>query len=212
LHGFQKAKQNLEQYPTDAVATADLLFHIVFEQRDIESNIVVDLGCGPGNLGIAAALLSQCHVIAVDMDPDTLQILQENLKELEIQDRFTILNADLRDNDTTTKILQVLSKFQNSGKIVCISNPPFGVHQKGIDVRFLEVALSFADILYSVHLAGPKNEQFLEQKISQMGGIITHRSRLNLMVKESLAHHRRHIKPVETIVYRIMRNREFKKN
>ena len=43
---FTHPKVAYEQYVTDAIATADLLFHIAFEQQDLIGNIVIDLGCG----------------------------------------------------------------------------------------------------------------------------------------------------------------------
>lgn len=221
LQGFERPQLQLEQYITDAVATADLLYHIAFEQQDLMGNLIVDLGCGSGNLGIAAALLGAVHVVAVDIDTEVLKILDQNLHHLELENKFTVIQADIRTIDISsqihkifnTQILNQVSDLKNpqissnladsSSNIVTISNPPFGVHQKGIDVKFLQAALSFSDIIYSIHLSNPMSREYLTQKIHQFGGQITEMATLYLMIKESYAHHKRHIKKIATDVYRI---------
>jgi predicted RNA methylase len=224
LQGFSNPQLHLEQYITDAVATADLLYHIAFEQQDLMGNLIVDLGCGSGNLSIAAALLGAIHVVAVDIDTEILKILNQNLHQLELENQFTVIQADIRTIDIssqihdifTTQILTQSSNLRNpqivtnpvdfSSKIVTISNPPFGVHQKGIDVKFLRTALSFSDIVYSIHLSNEKSREYLTQKIHQFGGQITEMATLYLMIKESYAHHKRHIKKIAADVYRITKN------
>ena len=221
LQDFSSPQLHLEQYITDAVATADLLYHIAFEQQDLMGNLIVDFGCGSGNLSIAAALLGAVHVVAVDIDTGALKILDQNLHQLELENQFTVIQADIRTMDISSQIhdifnAQILNQVSNlknpqiitnpvdfSSKIVTISNPPFGVHQKGIDVKFLQTALSFSDIVYSIHLSNEKSREYLTQKIHQFGGQITEMATLYLMVKESYAHHKQHIKKIATDVYRI---------
>ena len=48
---------------------------------DIEGRAVLDLGCGPGVLSIAAALAGAGAVLGVDVDPDALETAAANVRE-----------------------------------------------------------------------------------------------------------------------------------
>ena len=82
---------------TDAIATADLMFHIAFEQHDLEGNLLVDMGCGPGNLSISAVLLGADRVIAVDIDKDAIQCLLDNIQNLQIDKKIIPINDDIKE-------------------------------------------------------------------------------------------------------------------
>jgi len=207
LSGFEVPKLEFEQYITDAVATADLIYHIAFEQNDLQQNLIVDLGCGPGNLTIAALLCDATHVIAIDIDSDVLEVLNHNLDNLELKNNVTVLNSDIRTDDFSQKIQIIIEEYKKSHpeclRIITISNPPFGVHQKGIDWQFIQQAMKFSDVIYSIHLGNPKSREYLEKKIEQNGGKITFKAQLALMLKASYVDHKQHIKPIQTDVFRI---------
>ena len=206
LETFQTPKLDLEQYTTDPVATADLFYHIAFEQRDLEGNLMVDLGCGTGNLSIAGAILGASHIIGVDTDPDALKICKRNIQSLVLQDRISLLEVDVLADDFVKHLQKKIKKVKAEyEKIVVVSNPPFGVHSRGVDTKFLEKALKFADIIYSIHLSNPKSRMFLKAKIPQLGGVISHEANLALMLKHSYAHHQLQRKQIQTDVYRIIR-------
>ncbi len=209
LKGFTNPKLKYEQYITDAISTADLLYHIAFTQGDLQNNLVVDLGCGSGNLTVAAALLGAKQVISVDIDTDALDLLEDNLTVYDLQSKVHIIQADLQKDDIASQIYALRGEMdQNSSssksKIVVISNPPFGVKNKGVDVAFLKVALQFADVIYSIHLANEKTQAYLEGKIPKMGGFILERSTLYLTLKHTYKHHQKTQKKVQTDVYRII--------
>ncbi|MHA1585362.1 MAG: METTL5 family protein [Promethearchaeota archaeon] len=208
LKTFENPKLHFEQYITDAVSTADLFFHIAFEQQDLSGNLIVDLGCGSGNLTVAAILLGAEHVISVDIDPDALKILRENLQNLDIEDRVDIWEKDLRTADINKEIRTFYTeKFQNlhpNSKIIVVSNPPFGVKQKGADLVFLQQAMAFSDVIYSIHLGNDKVRTFLSKKIERLGGVITNRLTLSLILKKTYKHQKKFQKPVMTDVYRII--------
>ncbi len=129
LKSFQNPKIEYEQYQTDAIATADLFYHIAFEFGDLSDNLIVDLGAGTGNFTIAAALLGASKVISVDFDSDALKILEENAINLNLLNRIHIIQANLRDKDISKEIICLKKEYFNeSSKIVVVSNPPFGVH------------------------------------------------------------------------------------
>src|SRR3989338_8939169 len=96
LNVFQKANIILEQYPTDSEIAATMLWH-AYMQKEIENNVVADLGCGTGILGIGALLLGARYVYFVEIDKDALIILRENLKRLK-----TKYNLYADDNNQQT--------------------------------------------------------------------------------------------------------------
>ena len=205
LETFSSPKLIYEQYITDAVATADIFFHMAFTRQDIEGNIIVDLGCGTGNLTIAAVLLGSERVIAVDIDKNSLKVLSTNLKNLELETHVQAINIDLEKQDLHPIILKIKeNEGLSKNKVVVISNPPFGVQKRGADIVFLTQALKFADVIYSIHLSSEKNREFLSKKIAKMGGIITERSSLFLMLKNTYKHHKLLQKKIKTDVYRII--------
>ena len=206
LTPFQAPKLHYEQYITDAIATADLLYHIAFEQQDLVGNCIVDLGCGTGNLTIAAALLGADHILAADIDNQVLQICEKNVQSLDLQDQVQTFHGDITHASFLAKVQEFHEKhFEPGTPIVVISNPPFGVHQKGADTLFLSQALKFADVVYSIHLATEKTRQFLARKIPQLGGVVIQRSTLSLMLQHTYDHQKKTRKKIQTDVYRIVR-------
>lgn len=57
VSGFPEPDYRLEQYPTPPELAAEMLFAIHASFDDIEDKRIADVGCGPGMLGIGAALL-----------------------------------------------------------------------------------------------------------------------------------------------------------
>ncbi len=203
LDTFSQPKLRYEQYMTDAVATSDLLFHIAYTHRDLEKSFVVDMGCGAGNLTIAAALLG-AKVLAVDVDPDALNVLQKNIEEYDLGSQVTVLQHDITSPDFPETIRRLRETLAPGAlKTVVISNPPFGVHQKGIDVKFLSQAFQFSNIIYSIHLSSPKIQKYLGKKIARLGGILTERSTLYLFLTHTYKFHTKSRKKIMADVYRI---------
>ena len=209
LKSFQNPNIAYEQYQTDAIATADLFFHIAFELNDLSENLIVDLGAGTGNFSIAAILLGGSKVISVDLDSNALNILKENALEFNIMDKIHIIQADLREKDITSEILDFKKEnFNENCKIVVVSNPPFGVHNKGADIVFLSQAFKFADIIYSIHNSDEKTREYLVKKIAKFGGIVSERATLYLMLKKTYKFHSKKIKRIKTDVYRIINKKK----
>ena len=205
LETFQKPKLNFEQYQTDAVAAADLMFHVTFERRDLDSKntIVVDLGAGTGIFTVAAAILGS-HVIAVDVDESALKILKRNIQAVGVEDEVTLLKKDANNISKNDILNEIKKKKWSAKKIVVITNPPFGVHNKGIDVLFLQKAMEIGDIVYSIHLYNEESIEFIEKKVRKAGGTIAGKSILYLTLPHSYKFHKKKRKEVKTIVFRVM--------
>ena len=81
LHPHPCHSVELEQYPTEGNLAAAWLTKIDLAM-DLQVN-VLDLGAGNGVLGIGAAFLGAEHVTMVECDADTVEILQQNVKDVE---------------------------------------------------------------------------------------------------------------------------------
>ena len=80
---FDKPKAKLEQYPTSAHLASRVIFNAENSYGDIEDKSVLDLGCGPCILGIAAQMFGSAYTMGIDIDIDALNIAQENIMEYE---------------------------------------------------------------------------------------------------------------------------------
>ncbi|KAL1924129.1 uncharacterized protein VTP21DRAFT_7164 [Calcarisporiella thermophila] len=144
---FDNPKIKLEQYPTTPHLASRILFTAHSTYDDIEGRIVADFGCGCGILSIASCLLGATHVIAVDIDPDALEIAQKNISDFELENTVDLMHFDL------TAFPDVNNKPILSGKVdTVVMNPPFGTKNWGIDMAFLKQAVSIAErAVYSLH-------------------------------------------------------------
>jgi putative methylase len=86
-----------------------------------------------------------------------------------------------------------------------VSNPPFGVKKRGMDVVFIKKALSIARVVYSIHLAGEKNREFLSKKIESLGGKVTQIETFEFPIPRLYKYHRKARHLIRTDLYRIHR-------
>jgi len=139
---FDEPKILLEQYPTRPHIAACMIHTIASSFDDIEDRIILDLGCGSGVLAIGCVMLGAGAVIGVDIDPDALDVCQQNLEA------FDMDNVDL----VNTSVRQIDSVMRDKVEVV-VMNPPFGTkHNKGLDLEFLEQGIKLATrAVYSLH-------------------------------------------------------------
>ncbi|CAI7852167.1 unnamed protein product, partial [Closterium sp. NIES-54] len=136
---FDNPKIELEQYPTGPHIASRMLYEIHTRFDDMEGRTVLDLGCGCGTLGIAAAMLGAEYVVGVDADDSAIATAQANCQEYEI------------DMDFIQAKLPHLSLTSGSVEVV-VMNPPFGTRTKGADMLFLAAGLKAASVaVYSLH-------------------------------------------------------------
>lgn len=93
------------------------LCELVIEQAQKKvSPRILDLCCGSGCIGIAAAYhVDDAHVAAVDNSEGALRVTRENARRLGVQSRFVAVNADVR-----------LRPPGNMGRFdIIVSNPPY---------------------------------------------------------------------------------------
>ncbi len=135
LKTFERPKLELEQYPTDPDLASEILW-TAFMKGDIQNRVIADLGAGTGILGIGALILGAKKVYFVEIDPDAIKILKENLSKLKFNN-YEILNTDV-------------SEFNKKVDVV-IMNPPFGVQKRKLLFKFLDKATEISDVVYSIH-------------------------------------------------------------
>lgn len=154
LKGFSKPKIVFEQYATDAHLAARMLHVAATSFDDIEGRSVLDLGCGCGMLSIASMMLGSSFNVAVDIDPDALNIFRENMietfgsDEQESDEEYEMPCLSMINADVTQPLFRPDYRFDT-----VLLNPPFGTKDKpGVDMIFLEKAISLASgAVYSMH-------------------------------------------------------------
>ena len=159
----------LEQYATSGHLAAHVLYTIHSSFGETEGHTVLDLGCGPGCLGLGAALLGASHVVGVDICRPALEVALKNKASLELgnvdfiqADVLTLAESGLLSSynqqiETTPSssssspeqlIVRPLVKVFD----IAIINPPFGTKQKGVDMQFLRQGLQLVrKAVYSFH-------------------------------------------------------------
>lgn len=73
--------------------------------QDVESQQVIDYGCGSGILGLAALLLGADHVIGVDTDPQALEASRENARRNKVEEDRLDLFLPGDEPDTMVDIM-----------------------------------------------------------------------------------------------------------
>ncbi|RDE11770.1 MAG: methyltransferase [Candidatus Thorarchaeota archaeon] len=182
---------SLEQYPTPARIASAILFAAQMEYGDITDKTVCDLGCGDGIFALGAALLNADKVIGVDVQSKALKASQMNSRMLGTE-------------DTVDWVLGDVSSFQLRCLVdTVVSNPPFGVKRRGADLRFLQKAISIADVTYSIHLAGDKNRAFLKNEVEKLGASVTQIETFQFPIGKLFDFHRKSVHMINVDLYRI---------
>ena len=191
LQKLEEYSMPLEQYPTPAPIAASVLYAAEMEHKDITNRTVCDLGCGNGVLAIGAALLGARRVIGIDVQSKALKASQMNSRMLGIDDIVDWVLGDVPSLQLCCPIDTV------------VSNPPFGVKNRGADLRFLKTAISIADVIYSMHLSSEKNRAFLSKEIESLGATVTQLETFQFPIGRLFEHHKKTKHLVDVDLYRI---------
>ena len=188
VRGFERPRVELEQYSTPAGIAAQIV-HLADLQGDLEG-CVVDPGTGTGMFALGAALRAPERVIGLDRDADALVRARENERRIDPPRGIEWLLGDggrppLCLSDATV-----------------LMNPPFGAQRgrRGADRRFLEGALEFADVIYSIHNEGSR--EFVESFVADNGGRVTHAYELAFNLENRFEFHEEERRTVHAECYR----------
>lgn len=146
---FANPDPKLEQYPTPATITADIVYN-AYAAGDIEGMKVLDLGCGTGMFSIAASLMGAGMVVGYDISPEALEIARSNSGTFGLDIDFRL--SDVRD--------------VHEGADTVLMNPPFGSQKRNADRPFLDKAMESAERVYSIHMANTLEfiKEYAEEK------------------------------------------------
>ena len=193
LKGFSEPKVREEQYLMDSEIGASVLWNS-YLLGDIKGNIIADLGCGTGILGIGALLLGAEQVFFIDFDKKALKTAKDNFSKVK-SEGYSLGKVNFR--------CQEISKLEIKKGIkvdAVIQNPPFGTKVRHNDIFFLEKALEIAPVVYSFHKSESKG--FLELFSAKKNAKITHAWDFKLPLKASFAFHRRQIHRIDVSCFR----------
>ena len=184
--------RGLEQYQTDSELAAEIVWN-AFMHEDIEGNIIYDLGCGNGVFGIGCLMTGARHCIFVDVHIGAIGYLEKNLEDNPVfKDMSKVIHENIKDIDF--KIVQerldiAESDEPENSRNIAIMNPPFGTKEEHADREFLEKAFTFADVIYSIHMAS--SLKFLEQFSEDNGYKVSKAWKYDFGSKKSHAKHKK---------------------
>nr|MDO8114723.1 50S ribosomal protein L11 methyltransferase [Candidatus Sigynarchaeota archaeon] len=193
-----RAKVQLEQYPTDAIAAVEMVFLAGFIHDDLYNTLVVDLGTGTGRLAISALCMGASRAVGIEIDLDAVLLAKENARAFELDNRFDIVLGDV--------LVQPLHLGSAGAGATVLMNPPFGVQEKGADVRFLNAAMGLRGvrIIYSFHLKSEANRAFLKKAIASKGWKLDELHETRMILPRLYKFHEKKRKEIEVDIYRIM--------
>jgi putative methylase len=156
---------------------------------DIEGLVVYDLGCGPGRLAIAAALLGAKRVVAVDIDAEVLKVAERNAQQLGVYDQIEFVAQDV--------------KTLKGRADTVLMNAPFGVQQARADRAFLRKSLEIANVTYSLHKASEGGRSFITKLVSDLGGRVSFIQEMSMGLAATLCFHEKPRHIIRVDFYRI---------
>ncbi len=191
LKGFEGPKVMEEQYTTDPEIAAEVLW-AAFMRGDI-GKVSVDLGCGPGILGIGLLVLGAEKVYFVDFDKDALETAKYNLEKAK---------SECKLYGEAVWLLDDVANFNEKAELV-VQNPPFGVKVRNADRAFLKKAFEVGDIIYSFHKS--ESKRFIEAFSRENRFRITNIIDFNFPLKATMSYHSRRIKRIGVSCFRMER-------
>ena len=143
LTSFDSPNAELEQYQTPPRLAAEILF-IIDSYHDIESKVVLDLGCGTGILGLGCVRLGASKVVGVDIDSTAIEVAKFNAEEVGLTpEKISFIIKDVRKLTVEDIPLKCIDTV--------VMNPPFGTKRANTDYEFVQKALQCSNKVYSLH-------------------------------------------------------------
>lgn len=96
LSDFETPKLSLEQYATPWKTAAHII-SLINDDYPLEGKIVLDLGCGPGVLGLGCLAAGAAMLYCVEIDSSAIETLGHNLGLSESSELVEVVQCDVRD-------------------------------------------------------------------------------------------------------------------
>ncbi|MEK6869133.1 MAG: METTL5 family protein, partial [Nanoarchaeota archaeon] len=188
LEGFRSPKVGVEQYTTDSEIAAEVLWQ-AYMKSDI-GKVSVDLGSGPGMLGIGLLVLGAQKVYFVDFDQKALEIAKGNMAK--VKSEYNLAGE-------AVFLWQEVNDFNEQVDLV-VMNPPFGVKVRHMDREFLKKAFEVGKVVYSFHKT--ESKKFLERFAKDNNFKITDAFGFNFPLKATMPFHSKRIKRISVSCFR----------
>lgn len=93
-------------FGTGLHATTSLVAELLHEHRDrLEGKVVLDVGTGSGILALAALLYGAKSAVAIDNDPEVIDVVRENAERNKLGGRVDVREATIESITTTFPIV-----------------------------------------------------------------------------------------------------------
>jgi putative methylase len=125
-----------------------------------------------------------------------LKILKKNIEALDLSNIIFPVCSEIGHFEINRSLLP------EGQKITTIMNPPFGVQKKKADRIFIRKAFSFSSVIYSIHLANKKVNNFIQSYISKYNWKIDYLFPLRLALERTYSFHTKKVKKIEVNIYR----------
>ena len=191
LEGFRSPEVRVEQYATDPEIAAEVLWQ-AYMKGDI-GKVSVDLGCGPGMLGIGLLALGAEKVYFVDFDQKVLEIAKGNMAKLK---------SECKSSGEAVFLWKDIKDFNEQVDLV-IMNPPFGVKVRHTDREFLKKAFEVGKVVYSFHKS--ESKKFLESFSKDNNFKITDVFDFEFPLKATMSFHSKKVKRILVSCFRLER-------
>jgi len=188
LEGFRSPEVRVEQYSTDPEIAAEVLWQ-AFMKGDT-GKVSVDLGSGPGMLGIGLLALGTQKVYFVDFDQKVMEVAKGNMAKVKSEYNLT---------GEAVFLWQDVYDFNEQVDLV-VMNPPFGVKVRHADREFLKKAFEVGKVVYSFHKT--KSKKFLEMFAKGNNFKITNIFEFNFPLKATMSFHSKRIKRISVSCFR----------
>lgn len=160
------------------------MLHCAASHGDLGPGVTaLDLGTGGGVLAAGCALLGCASVLALDVDPNALQLARRNLGRMGLLAGAAPPSSDGDEEEEEEEsgrgcgvelVLADALALPLRGPCVdtAVLNPPFGARRPGADVEFLLAACALArGAVYSLHKARePENVGGVRERERGEGG------------------------------------------
>lgn len=162
-------------------------------QHYVENKGIIDLGCGTGVISLFCSLIGAKWVLGIDIDHHNL-----------IQGYEFARKHQLTNINWLVAPIEFLNfkRFQRSKNFpTIITNPPFGVWRRGIDVRFVEIGMKMAENVISFHKQNRKTRLLLNKIAKESRFSCNIVLSEQLVLENTMNFHKSEVYPVDIDIY-----------
>lgn len=193
LKVFEDPSIRSEQYSMDSEIGAQILWD-AYLKGYIDGKVSADLGCGTGILGIGTLLLGAKKVIFLDNSTEVMEIVKKNINFIESE------GLTIDPIGKTEFQCKNVKEFKTKVDTI-IQNPPFGTKVRHADKSFLEIALKYAQVVYTFHKS--TSEKFIQAIAKDNGFKVSEKWNFSFPLKATHEFHRRKIHRINVSCWKL---------